>query len=231
MSLLRATGVSLSLVRSIHTSRPSCKDVLARYAIPPGWPAEVLKARLEHDQQQDADSGRLRDLNSSSKDESRSEVGKRETFGSMATNPAIASIQDMPSPTAMSASTSALQTTSSLKSDTRAGQTVSLQSLRNELDVPTQPVPAMIDPVSDNTSDGRARPDFSVQDRTEPLTVAGVFIPVKPKPPGEEGQSQSQPGLSGKWMMRTAHCSGSFLLHAALLVAHRRLLVTLPCCV
>jgi hypothetical protein len=186
MSLLRPTGLPLFLGRSIHTTRPRNRDVLARYALPSGWPAGLARSDGQHGPQHE-DSRKGRDDSSGSgrsrNDGVRGEGGRQETFGSMATNPAIASIQDVPAPTASDPS-------SRLKSNS-AGQ-----ELKDELDIPTQPVPAMTATTTttgnadESTSDGRTRTRPLEGERTEPITVAGVFIPVKPKPPGEEGQFQ-----------------------------------------
>jgi hypothetical protein len=183
MPLLRPTGLPLFLGRSIHTTRPRNRDVLARYALPAGWPNGLARPDSRRGQQHEG-SGKGRDDSSGSgrsrNDGVRGEIGKQETFGSMATNPAIASIQDVPAPTASNPS-------SSLKSNS-AGQ-----ELKDELDIPTQPVPAMTATTTttgnadESTSDGRTRTRPLEGERTEPTTVAGVFIPVKPKPPGEEG--------------------------------------------
>lgn len=184
MPLLRPIGLPLFLGRSIHTTRPRNRDVLARYALPSGWPNGLARPDSQHGQQHE-DSRKDRDDSSGSgrsrNDGVRGEGGRQETFGSMATNPAIASIQDVPAPTASDPS-------SRLKSNS-AGQ-----ELKDELDIPTQPVPAMTATTSttgnanESTSDGRTRTRPLEGERTEPITVAGVFIPVKPKPPGEEGQ-------------------------------------------
>jgi hypothetical protein len=186
MPLLRPTGLPLFLGRSIHTTRPRNRDVLARYALPAGWPNGLARSDSQHGtQHEDSRKGRddISGSRSSSNDGVGGEGGRQETFGSMATNPAIASIQDVPAPTASDPS-------SRLKSNSAD------QELKDELDIPALPVPAMTATTTttgnadESTSDGRTGTRPLEGERTEPITVAGVFIPVKPKPPGEEGQFQ-----------------------------------------
>ena len=170
--------------RSFHPSRTGRKNVLARYAVPASWPSVLEKLGKNHsDGKTEVDD----DIRATDGEPDGTGAGAGagrggNTFGSSATNPVIASIQDIPS----SESISPLNSTSTTK-----GGVLSERDLKREMTSEMTAVPAMSAKSThdDDQVKGNGAKQAGTMDRTTPMEVAGVIVPPKPKPPGEEGES------------------------------------------
>ena len=168
--------------RSFHPSRTGRKNVLARYAVPASWPSVLEKLVKNHsDGKTEVDD----DIRATDGEPDGTGAGAGRggnTFGSSATNPVIASIQDLPS----SESISPLNSTSTTK-----GGVLSERDLKREMTSEMTAVPAMSAKTThdDDQVKGNGAKQAGTMDRTTPMEVAGVIVPPKPKPPGEEGES------------------------------------------
>jgi hypothetical protein len=130
---LRSSGFQL-VIRSLHATSRTHRNVLARYAVPTNWPPSI-KIPLEN-------------------------------YETSSTEPVATSVQAVPDPKAL-----------------RSGneQPTSSEALMDELKQTATEVPAM------KAITSQEKP-LDTSERSAPLLVAGVWIPVKPRPPGEEGE-------------------------------------------
>jgi hypothetical protein len=124
--------------RHMHTASRISRDVLARYALPSGWPPSLVEAT-------------------------------KNTYDTSATTPVSSSVQYVPDPIKVKTGKDIPRTSTAMIA---------------ELAQTATEVPAM-KPTSAQS--------FKVDapQRTEPIQVAGVWIPIKPRPPGEEGELDS----------------------------------------